>query len=518
MMEPPIIISSIMLQLPDLHISDNTELVLSAAGCLAVVGIIARAYLYGSKSTLPLPPSPPTWKLRGHALPPPNPFLDVEKWIEEYGPLITIRRGTEKIVIIGRHQAAIDIMEKQGASLADRPHTVAAGEMWSNGLVIGFVRAGDRLRRMRRALHSHLQPKAAEAYQPLQMSYAKNTVLGLLKDPHGFQEHVKEFAATTITKIAFGRNAADDEIAGGHKFLETLFAIARPGIYLVDSFPWLRYLPWYGKELRQQYESNRKLFTAQLHSVKQQMESNVDPGPSFGRHLLENEQLYGMAETEMAFLSGSFFAAGYDTTSTAICTVLMAAACFPEELAKVQAEIDAVIGGHRAPTFADEESLPRLRAFIVESMRWRPLAPMGFPHRTTKDVIWENYCIPAGTTVFGSHWSIFRDPKVYPDPYAFKPQRWIDDEGHMKDTLTFFLYGFGRRACPGLHVANRSMFINSALIFWAFNVALDDTKPLNDLGYVNAVMPLVEPCSLEFKKRIPEPEIRRMLQNYPEDS
>ncbi|KAG1747424.1 cytochrome P450 [Suillus lakei] len=507
-----------MLQLPDLPISHNTQLVLSAAGCLAVIGVITRAYLQGSDSAFPLPPSPPTWRLRGHALPPPNPFLNVEKWIDEYGPLITLRLGTEKIVIIGRHQPAIDIMEKQGAALADRPHTVAAGEIWSNGLVIGFVRAGDRLRRMRRALHTHLQPKAAEAYQPLQMSYAKNTVLGILKDPHGFQEHVKDFAATTTTKIAFGKSAADDEIAGGHEFLATLFAVARPGVYLVDSFPWLKYLPGYAKELRQQFETNRKLFLGQLDTVRQRLKGNVDPGPSFGRHLLENEQLYGLSEIEMSFLSGAFFAAGYDTTSTAICTVLMAAACFPEELVKVQAEIDAVVGQHRAPTFADEQSLPRLRAFTVECMRWRPLAPMGFPHRATKDVIWENYCIPAGTTVFGSHWSIFRDPEVYPDPETFKPDRWIDDEGRMKDTLTFFIYGFGRRSCPGLHVANRSIFINSALIFWAFDVALDATKPLNDLGYVNAVMPLIQPCSLEFNRRIPELEIRRMLQNYPEDA
>ncbi|KAG1718705.1 uncharacterized protein EDB91DRAFT_1123864 [Suillus paluster] len=47
---------------------------------------------------------------------------------------------------------------------------------------------------------------------------------------------------------------------------------------------------------------------------------------------------------------------------------------------------------------------------------------------------------------------------------AFKPQRWIDDQGRLRDDLKFFVYGFGRRACPGQHVANRSVFINSLLI------------------------------------------------------
>ncbi|KAG2344297.1 hypothetical protein BDR05DRAFT_999433 [Suillus weaverae] len=42
-------------------------------------------------------------------------------------------------------------------------------------------------------------------------------------------------------------------------------------------------------------------------------------------------------------------------------------------------------------------------------------------------------CIPAGTMVFGNHWSISRDPDVYMEPYAFKPQHWIDEQGGLRD-------------------------------------------------------------------------------------
>jgi hypothetical protein len=58
-----------MPQLPDLLMSDNAQLVLSVGTCLVVAGVFARARRRKSESDLPLPPSPPTWRLGGHFLP-----------------------------------------------------------------------------------------------------------------------------------------------------------------------------------------------------------------------------------------------------------------------------------------------------------------------------------------------------------------------------------------------------------------------------------------------------------------
>ncbi|KAG1890767.1 cytochrome P450 [Suillus subluteus] len=505
-----------MLQLADLRISDNTQHILGATICVGIIGVIVWAYLRKSDSRLPLPPSPPTWRLRGHFLPPRNTSLTVARWIDAHGPLVTIRSGIQTTVIIGRHKAAVDIMEKQGRMLADRPRLVA-GDIFSRGLSLVLLDAGDRCRRMRRALHTHLQPKSAEAYQPLQMSQAKTAILDILDDPHNFQSHLITYAAATIMKVTYGKttptSATDPEVREAYQILERFRSILRPGAYLVESIPWLKYLPWYAPELKDQFKRNRRLYTNQLNRVKLHMQSNVDTGPSFSKYILENGHLYGLTEIEMAFLAGALFGAGTETTAVAIGKVLMAAAHFPEEQAKVQAELDAVIGLERAPTFADKPSLPRLDAFISEALRWRPSE--GIPHRTIEDVIWENYCIPAGTTVIGNHWAISRDPEVYPEPDAFKPQRWIDDQGRLRDDLTFFVFGFGRRVCPGQHVASRSIFINSLLILWAFRLSLDPTKPQDDMGFMTAMMPDV-PCTIEFQTRVPEVELRRMMQKNPE--
>ncbi|KAG1748503.1 cytochrome P450 [Suillus paluster] len=488
-----------MLQLPDLRISDNARLVLDTAACFVVVAVIVRAYLFKSDSGLPLPPSPPSRRLLGHFVPDHQPFLTVAGWLDEYGPLITIRLGTERVVVIGRHNW-----------WAIQPPLTSWGQVPSDA-----------------ALHAHLQPKAAEEYQPLQMSHAKNTVLSILEDPSNFQNHVGTHAATVITKVAYGKStptsATDPEVKRLREHMRVFRTTLRPGAYLVDSIPWLKYLPWYGRELKRAFQDSKQLYTTRLNRVKQQIQSNEDVGPSFAKYMLQNIQYHNLTEIEMAFLAGGFFVAGIDTTTLSICTIFMAAALFPEEQAKVQAELDAIVGRHRAPTFADEKSLPRLHAFISETLRWRPMLPSGgmsFGHVIFELLIVRlvilrqgNYRIPAGTTVVGNHWSISRDPDVFPEPHAFKPERWINDQGLFRDDLKFFVYGFGRRACPGQYLANRSMFINTVLTLWAFQLTLDPTKPLNDMGYMSGAS---RPCTIEFKTRIPETELRRMMQNYPE--
>ncbi|EGN97648.1 hypothetical protein SERLA73DRAFT_184436 [Serpula lacrymans var. lacrymans S7.3] len=485
---------------------------------LLVVAAIQKRHRFGRH--LPLPPSPPkTQWLWGHILPPQRGFLKVEEWINTYGSVISIRQGRRRVVIVGRYQAAVDIMEKQGGSTVDRPRMVAAGDILSGGLRFIFTPGGERFRRMRRAIHTHLQPKAAEHYESVQMDNAKNTILDLLDDPDQYSLHATRYSSAVIQKVAYGKtsptSATDPEIQQVRLSLHRLRHAMRPGQYLVDTFPFLKGIPWYGLELKQWHEEERKLFTGQLNKVQEQLDNNEDVGPSFGKHLLENKMEYALTETEMAYLTGGFFAAGSDTTAAAISLMILSAAVHPEAQAKVQAELDSVIGQQRAPTFSDEEMLPQLQAFILESFRWRPIVGGGLPHRTNKDMIWENLFIPSGTTIVGHHWAISRDPVVYPNPNSFEPQRWLNSQGKIRDDIKFFTYGFGRRACPGQHVANRSVYINAALILWSFRMSLNSSEPIDDMAFMGGMVPSVTPKVL-FEKRMDEKELRDIIERYSE--
>jgi hypothetical protein len=62
-------------------------------------------------------------------------------------------------------------------------------------------------------------------------------------------------------------------------------------------------------------------------------------------------------------------------------------------------------------------------------------------------------------------------------------------------------------------VCHRSVFITSLLILWAFQLTLDPTKPLDDMAFMNAIP---RPCSIEFKTRVPETELRRIMEKNSE--
>lgn len=82
-------------------------------------------------------------------------------------------------------------MEKEGSALADRPRSIAAGEILSREMRFLLLRSGEKFRQFRKVVHTHLQPKAARAYQDMQLENAMNVIMDILNDPKNHQLHVQ---------------------------------------------------------------------------------------------------------------------------------------------------------------------------------------------------------------------------------------------------------------------------------------------------------------------------------------
>lgn len=154
-----------------------------------------------------------------------------------------------------------------------------------------------------------------------------------------------------------------------------------------------------------------------------------------------------------------------------ICTVL-----YPEKQALAAAELAQVIGPDRVPRHEDLEALPYTRAFIYESMRMYPVAPVGIPHEMSQDEVIDGILYPKGATVFQNTWFMFRDERYFDQPHEFLPERFLQnpfgvrpgvvDDPARRETL---LWGSGRRICPGQLTAKTSIEVICPYLLWAFD-------------------------------------------------
>jgi len=222
---------------------------------------------------------------------------------------------------------------------------------------------------------------------------------------------------------------------------------------------------------------------SKLYDDVRQRVAGGDERPSLASTLAKNRDKYSLNFKESAWLTGALYAAGSDTTATALSWFLLAMIVFPDVQKKAQAELDEIVGRGQLPTFADYDNLPYIRALVKETMRWRPAGPVGVPHRVIEDDTYEGYHIPEGAICIPNVWAMNNDPDIYgADVNEFNPSRYLDSEGKIKPAIvdtkeeSHVTYGFGRRICPGRYIANNSLFIDIATILWALTIepARDD--------------------------------------------
>ncbi|KAI0691739.1 cytochrome P450 [Earliella scabrosa] len=93
---------------------------------------------------------------------------------------------------------------------------------------------------------------------------------------------------------------------------------------------------------------------------------------------------------------------------------------------------------------------------------------------------YHGYDIPAGCMVMANIWGMTRDPSAYPEPEEFRPERHLRTGklAPSKDLPTSFIFGFGRRVCPGQAFADASLWLAIAHLVAAFDIR----KPLDEAG------------------------------------
>ncbi|XP_006871580.1 PREDICTED: cytochrome P450 2F2-like [Chrysochloris asiatica] len=175
-------------------------------------------------------------------------------------------------------------------------------------------------------------------------------------------------------------------------------------------------------------------------------------------------------EETLVMTTHNLFFGGTETTSITLRYGLLILLKYPEVAAKVQEELDTVVGRIRLPSQADRARLPYTNAVLHEIQRFISVLPLGLPRALTRDAHLHDYFLPKGTSVIPLLMSSHRDPTQFKDPDCFNPTNFLDDKGNFRSNDAFMPFAPGKRMCLGAGLARLELFLFLTAILQRFRL------------------------------------------------
>ncbi|KAK4054438.1 hypothetical protein OIV83_000932 [Microbotryomycetes sp. JL201] len=459
----------------------DTFAVVAALAVIALIVAVPKLASMGKRQA-GLPPGPKTLPVLGnlHQLPLKHAHHQMTQWAKEYGPIFSLKLGSGTMVVLTGQREVKELLDRRSATTSDRPPLHVANELITNGKHLLAMGYSARWRLVRKILHQYLTIRMCEEkHQAVQSAESIQMISDVLHQPDDYYNRVRRYSTGVILSIVYGRRGPTFEGPVSDIFVETG---ATPP---VDIFPILKKLPdfmspWRKKALRVR-QMELDLYGRMANEVKERRAKGINRGSLMDQVL--DAQASGkdplLDDEQVAYVGGVLLEGGSDTTSSLTLSFILACCAFPDVLRKAQQEVDKVCGRNRVPDFEDYDSLPYIRI------------------------------IPKGTSIVCNTWGLHHDPERHPEPNKFDPERFADyplsapEYAAMAgdDVRDHYGYGMGRRICVGLHVAERSMFLNIARLCWAFNITEDPAYPVNIDAYTPGFLIAPEQFKCNIKPR-----------------
>ncbi|KAG6837602.1 hypothetical protein H0H93_006123 [Arthromyces matolae] len=435
-----------------------------------------------------LPPGPPADPIIGHMrlFPPEGQDLWFYELGKTYGDVIQLRILGQSMIILNSVEAAVDLLDKRSSIYSDRPD-LPVFELLGIGDTLVFEKYGKDFREQRRMVQQYFTTAKQAEHRPIQTREARVLAQNLLNAPENWYNSLVRFTTAVVIQIGYGHQITNDDdpyLKIAEECCQIAKEIGPPGATPVDLFPILRHFPsWfpgthYATFARKSYAAYRQLREYPYHQMTEKI-SKGTARPSFLLTQMENlDQNAPEAQHKINMMQAAstiLYVAGADTE-------------------KAQEEIESVIGSDRLPEFHDRASLPYLECLVQETLRWNHTAPTGIPHRVMEDDIYRDMLIPKGSVVISNVRAMTLDESVYQDPRSFNPSRYLPAPVGRGEPFSTSHFGFGRRICPGRHLADDSLWIAIATSL----ATVKFLKPLDDHG--NEITPDATPTAFGVSK------------------
>ncbi|KAJ3913952.1 cytochrome P450 [Lentinula edodes] len=492
--------------------------VLFVIGCLPIL-LVWFLYNHDPNRRIRIPPGPKGTFFAGvKDQLSSSPWKVYAQWAEHYqSPVISFWIYNRRTVVLNDHESVRELLHKRASIYSDRPKSWMFHELCGRGKSVFNISSLDsRHGKYRRLLQHGLSGRAVPEYHELLESEADVFVQSLTREPHAFQHHFRRNAAAVIMKITYGYTLTDSDdpfIRVAEESAQISGWALAPGRWMVDYYPIVRFIPsWFpfahfkrqGAKWRKQLES---LSDVPHNWVKKQMEQ-----PNFvecftTRLLRPNAD--AEAEDIVKWAAGGLYAGASDTTVSALTSFILLMALYPDTQKTAQREIANICGAGRMPSITELHSLPYLDALFKEVLRYAPISNIALPHRVVQDDVYKSYLIPKDSTVIPNTWAILHDPSLFPEPFEFKPSRFIDNasisqrrhgsENKVNPDPRAYAFGYGRRSCPGIQLAEISVLLIMSRILLKFEVSLPTGVCAPQVEFTTGITSHVKPFDIVIR-------------------
>ncbi|XP_059471933.1 methyl farnesoate epoxidase-like [Neocloeon triangulifer] len=395
------------------------------------------------------------------------------KWAEQYGPLVGLKLGKDRIVVVSGYQAVKHVFSRDDCD--GRPDGFFFRmRTFDQRLGLVFV-DGEHWSKQRKFTTRHLRNLglSVNSMEHIILQEVEALVHDLSdKCSHNEDLEIELHNLCDISilnslwaVVAGNRFELDDpRLIQMFKLQHASFRALDMSGGLINQMPFLRHL----MPGRTGYNDHIATLAATYSFLRETLQDHKRTHMQGNHHDLidayldeiNSEKDTDFNDLQLLALSMDLFMAGSETTSNTIGFIFLYFLINPEMQKRVQAEIDSVIGRGRLPKLSDRPKMLYLEALIMEVQRFLSVAPIAVPHRTTQDCEILGYNIPKDTTVLMSIWSVHMDPEHWKDPENFRPERFLneDQSAIIKDEW-FIPFGLGKRRCIGEVQARNSLFL-----------------------------------------------------------
>jgi len=395
----------------------------------------------------------------------------------EYGDFAFVRIGWVRLYFVNRPELVRDVLVTKAASFRKLGRQMRAlRTVEGDGLVVA---EGSTWARHRPVVQGSFHPRHFPRYAD-----AVVTCTGRRLDqwrpgePFDVAAEMNELALEVIARLVFNEDVADRAAAlrdAVHEFRQAMQAEGGSMLVLPDWLP----LPSKAKRRRAvraiddliwALVRGRRTAGGGDHMLGQILAAATDrPG-------------LGITDREVRDEVATLFVAGHDTTSAALAWLWFALSQHPGVERRVVAEVDRL--GPRPVRHAD---LPRLRfteMVVKESMRLYPATAFLFGREVVADVELGGHTLRRGSWVFISPYIVQRDPRYFPDPEAFDPERFTPARADQIVPYSYLVFGAGPRTCIGNALATTELVLVAATVLQRYRLVLDQAPPEPEMEVV----------------------------------